>query len=214
MDINLFKVLTSKLKQNTLAGGVAHSIMAPPYRIEKFKFSPTSEMKPKMAAVLLLLYPNEFGEMNFVLTRRRIYNGMHSGQISFPGGKPDPLDNDLWATALRETHEEIGILPDEVRYIRSLSKLYVPPTNFLIIPYLGYLQSPYVFLPDPREVEAILEISLMDFINKESELTNQLNSNSTTITVPAYIFDQNVVWGATAMILSEFKMLFSAVLAK
>ena len=214
MDLTLFKVLLSKLKQNKLAGRVAHSLMAPPYRMVKFKSTQISEMKPRMAAVLLLLYPNEFGEMNFVLTRRRVYNGMHSGQISFPGGKPDPLDNDLWATALRETYEEIGILPDEVIYIRNLSKLYVPPSNFLIIPYLGYLQTPDVFKPDPREVEAILEISLMDFINKESVLTKQLNSNSTTITVPAYIFDQNVVWGATAMILSEFKMLFSSLLSK
>ena len=214
MNLTLFKVLTTKLKQNTLAGEVAHSVMAPPNRIENIKSSLITEMKPKMASVLLLLYPNEFGEMNFVLTRRRVYNGMHSGQISFPGGKPDPLDNDLWATALRETHEEIGILSDEVTYIRSLSKLYVPPSNFLIIPYLGYLQSPYTFKPDPREVDAILEISLMDFINKESVMTKQLNSNSTSIEVPAYIFDKNVVWGATAMILSEFRMLFSAVLAK
>jgi len=214
MDLALFKVLISKLKQNKLAGGVAHSLMVPPYRMDKLKSTLISEMKPKMASVLLLLYPNEAGEMNFVLTRRRVYNGVHSGQISFPGGKPDHLDNDLWATALRETHEEVGIPSDEVRYIRSLSKLYVPPSNFLIIPYMGYLQSPYVFKPDPKEVEAILEISLMDFINKKSVLTKQLNSNSTCITVPAYIFDQNVVWGATAMILSEFKMLFSAVLAK
>ena len=214
MNLNLFKVLTTKLKQNTLAGEVAHSVMAPPYRIENIKSSLITEMKPKMASVLLLLYPNEFGEMNFVLTRRREYNGMHSGQISFPGGKPDLLDNDLWATALRETHEEIGILSYEVKYIRSLSKLYVPPSNFLIVPFVGYLQSPYTFKPDPREVDAILEISLMDFISKESVLTKQLNSNSNSIVVPAYIFDKNEVWGATAMILSEFKMLFSAVLAK
>ena len=79
---------------------------------------------------------------------------------------------------------------------------------------MGYLQSPYTFKPNPREVDAILEISLMDFINKKSVLTKRLNSNSTSIVVPAYIFDKNVVWGATAMILSEFKMLFSAVLAK
>ena len=79
---------------------------------------------------------------------------------------------------------------------------------------MGYLQSPYTFKPDPREVDAILEIPLMDFINKESVLTKLLNSNSTSIVVPAYIFDKNVVWGATAMILSEFKMLFTAWLFK
>ena len=95
MDLTLFTVLTSKLKQNKLAGAVAHSHMAPPYRMEKFKSTLISKMKPKMASVLLLLYPNKFGEMNFALTRRREYYGMHSGQISFPGGKPDLLDNDL-----------------------------------------------------------------------------------------------------------------------
>jgi hypothetical protein len=79
---------------------------------------------------------------------------------------------------------------------------------------MGYLQSPYVFKSDPKEVEAILEISLTDFLNKKSVLTKQLNSDSTSITVPAYVFDQNAVWGATAMILSEFKMLFSTELLK
>ena len=111
-------------------------------------------------------------------------------------------------------HEEVGISPDEVKFLRLLTQLFVSPSNFLIVPYVGYLEKPCVFEPDPREVESILEISLRDLINNKPLMTEQLTSNSSAVNVPAYVFDQNEIWGATAMILSEFKMLFSAVLLK
>lgn len=214
MDITSFFNLITKLKENPLAGRAAHSLLAPPHRMEQLKSTSISNIKPKNAAVLLLFYPSKAGEINFVLTRRRVYNGAHSGQISFPGGKPEPLDDDLWATALRETHEEVGISPDKVKFLRLLTQLFVPPSNFLIVPYVGYVEKPCVFEPDPKEVESILEISLRDLINNKPLMTEQLTSNSSAVNVPAYVFDQNQIWGATAMILSEFKMLFSAVLPK
>ena len=173
-----------------------------------------TKMKPKKAGVLLLFYPNARGEVNFVLTRRKVYKGVHSSQISFPGGKPEPLDDDLWATALRETHEEVGVESHQVKYFRSLTQLYVPPSNFLIVPYVGYLEKTCVFLPDSEEVDAILEISLEDLINNQPMMTKQRTSSAKFVEVPAYIFDQNEVWGATAMILSEFQMLFTVGLSK
>ncbi|MGA0373124.1 MAG: NUDIX hydrolase [Flavobacteriaceae bacterium] len=117
---------------------------------------------------------------------------------------------DLWATALRETHEEVGVSSDQVKYLRSLTELYVPPSNFLIIPFVGYSDKTCVFRPDPNEVDSILEISLQDFINKKSIMTKQATSSWSSDKVPAYIFDNNEIWGATAMILSEFKMLLTA----
>lgn len=204
----------TKLKENRLAGEVAHSLLAPPHRMKQLKSIPISKRKPKKASVLLLFYPNAEGEINFVLIRRRVYKGVHSGQISFPGGKPEPLDKDLWQTALRETYEEVGITSDQVRFLRSLTQIYVPPSNFLIVPYVGFVETPCIFTPDPKEVEAILEISFKDFIDKKPTITNQQTSTTTSVLVPAYVFDQDEVWGATAMILSEFKMLFSAVVSK
>jgi 8-oxo-dGTP pyrophosphatase MutT (NUDIX family) len=214
MDLISFLGWLTKLKENQLDGRVAHALLAPPVRLEQMKTLSKTNIKPKKAAVLLLFYPNALGEVNFVLTRRKIYNGLHSGQISFPGGKPEPLDDDLWATALRETHEEVGIPSHQVKYFRSLTQLYVPPSNFLIIPYVGYVEKNCVFSPDPEEVDAILEISLEGLINNQPKMTIQRTSFSNALEVPAYVFDQNEVWGATAMILSEFKMLFQAGLFK
>lgn len=214
MDLTSFLSLSTKLKENRLAGSLAHSLLAPPDRMKQLKSIPISNSKPKKAAVLLLFYPSEQGELHFVLTRRRVYKGVHSGQISFPGGKPESFDDDLWSTALRETQEEVGIPSDQVNYLRSLTQLYVPPSNFLIIPYVGYIEKPCFFKPDPKEVEAILEISFSNFIDNTPTMTKQHTSSEALVDVPAYIFDQNEVWGATAMILSEFKMLFSSVLPK
>ncbi len=204
----------TKLKENQLDGRVAHSLLAPPNRTEQFRSIPTTKLKPKKAAVMLLFYPNAAGEVSFVLTRRKKYKGAHSGQISFPGGKPEFSDDDLWETSLRETHEELGIASDQVKYLRPLTKLYVPPSNFLIFPYVGYLENPCFFSPDPYEVDAILEISLKSLINNKPKVIKLPPSSLTSTEVPAYIFDQNEVWGATAMILSEFKMLFTAGLSK
>ena len=170
--------------------------------------------KIKRAAVLLLLYPNAKDKVSFVLTRRKVYNGVHSGQISFPGGKPEKSDDNLWSTALRETHEEIGVSLDQIKHLRSLTEIYVPPSNFMIIPYVGYSEKSCVFKPDPSEVDVILEISLQDLIIKTPKITKQATSSWGTINVPSYVFQHHEVWGATAMILSEFKMLLTAQLFK
>tara|TARA_B100001057_G_scaffold68670_1_gene62410 strand:- start:408 stop:1052 length:645 start_codon:yes stop_codon:yes gene_type:complete len=214
MNLISFLSLLTKLKENRLAGSVAHTLLAPPQRMAQLNSISMTKMKPKKAGVLLLFYPNARGEVNFVLIRRKVYKGAHSGQISFPGGKPEPLDDDLWATALRETQEEVGVKSHQVKYFRSLTQLYVPPSNFLIVPYVGYLEKTCVFSPDSEEVDAILEISLESMINNQPMMTKQHISPANYVEVPAYVFDQNEVWGATAMILSEFQMLFTAGLSK
>lgn len=214
MELAYFLHLLTKLKENRLPGGVAHSLLAPPYRMAQLRAMQTKTIKFKKAAVLLLFYPNAQGKVSFVLTRRKVYRGPHSGQISLPGGKPEPLDDDLWATALRETHEEVGISSNHVEYLISLTELYVPPSNFLIIPFVGYVKKNCVFKPDPKEVDAILEISLQGLINNKPMMTKQSVSYGGSIEVPAFVFDEHEVWGATAMILSEFKMLITAGLSK
>ena len=214
MEYSFFLNLLTNLKEISLPGSVAHSLLAPPKRMDQVRSTLKTSTKIKRAAVLLLLYPNAKDKVSFVLTRRKVYNGVHSGQISFPGGKPEKSDDNLWSTALRETHEEIGVSLDQIKHLRSLTEIYVPPSNFLIIPYVGYSEKSCVFKPDPSEVDVILEISLQDLIIKTPKITKQATSSWGTINVPSYVFQHHEVWGATAMILSEFKMLLTAQLFK
>lgn len=214
MEYSFFLNLLTNLKEISLPGSVAHSLLAPPKRMDQVRSILKTSTKIKKAAVLLLLYPNAKDKVSFVLTRRKVYDGVHSGQISFPGGKPEKSDDNLWSTALRETHEEIGVSLDQIKHLRSLTELFVPPSNFLIIPYVGYSEKSCVFKPDPTEVDAILEISLQDLISKTPKITKQATLSWGTINVPSYVFEHHEVWGATAMILSEFKMLLTAQLFK
>lgn len=174
----------------------------------------STKIKSKNAAVLLHLSPTSLGEVNFVLIQRNVYQGAHSGQISFPGGKPEIQDDSLWDTALREAHEEVGLLPSRVEFVRSLSELYVPPSNFLISPFVGFSDTPCDFKPEPTEVNSIIKISLKSLLEKQAVMTKQLASSQKEIEVPTYVFDDHQVWGATAMILSEFKMLLTTEFCK
>ncbi|MEK9516995.1 MAG: CoA pyrophosphatase [Flavobacteriaceae bacterium] len=210
MEYSFFINLLTNLREINLPGRVAHSLLAPPQRMSQLRSIQNTSIKLKKAAVLLLLYPNAEGKVSFVLTRRKVYKGVHSGQISFPGGKPEPSDDDLWATALRETHEEVGVSSDQVKYLRLLTELYVPPSDFLIIPFVGYSEETCVFKPDPTEVDAILEIPLQGLISKKPMMKKQDTSSCGSVKVPTYVFDHHQVWGATAMILSEFQMLLTA----
>ena len=214
MKFTTFLSLLSKLKQISLAGEFAHSLLAPPYRMGQLKSLNVSNVKPKKAAVLLHFSPDLYGKVKFVLIQRHVYNGTHSGQISFPGGKPEAQDENLWTTALREAQEEVRLVSNRVKYICSLSNFYVPPSNFLITPFLGYSEKRCVFTPQPEEVDGIIEILLEDLIQKEPVMTKQRTSTSHFIDVPTYVFDRHQVWGATAMILSEFKILLNAGLSK
>ncbi|MEK9603930.1 MAG: CoA pyrophosphatase [Flavobacteriaceae bacterium] len=214
MELTVFKSLIAKLKENDLPADNAHSLLAPPLRMKQLQKLDSTKIKSKNAAVLLHLSPSFLGEMNFVLIQRNVYEGAHSGQISFPGGKPEIQDDSLWDTALREAHEEVGLPPSRVEFVRALSKLYVPPSNFLISPFVGLSYTPCDFKPDPTEVNAIIKISLKDLIEKQAVMTKQLASSLNEIEVPTYVFDDHQVWGATAMILSEFKILLTTGLCK
>ena len=214
MEFDDFLRLFTKLKKNKVDAGIAHSLLAPNIRDEQIKQTHMEDIKPKNAAVLLLVYPNTNGEMSLLLIRRNQYKGTHSRQISFPGGKLESQDIDLWSTALRETFEEVGISSNQIFLIRPLSQLYVPPSNFLISPFLAYTKHPCEFVPDRKEVDKIIEIPLKNLISTEPFMTKQYSSSLELIYAPAYIFDQDEVWGATAMILSEFKMLLIASLFK
>jgi len=160
------------------------------------------------ASVLLLFYPyNDNGrspELYLTLTRRREYPGVHSGQISLPGGRREK-DESLQATALRETTEEIGVSPAKLEVMGQLSTLYTPPSNFCIYPFVAFSPTRPTFQPDPREVAELIEVPLdllVDPVIRKKETWHFENYGKRQ--VPFFDVYGHKVWGATAMILSEF----------
>jgi len=213
MKFDSFKKSIPKIKNLDLPGREAQLKMAPAMRREELEAIASKSLNPKRAAVMCLFYPNERDETFFVLILRKTYKGVHSNQVGFPGGKVEDKDIDLQHTALRETEEEIGISTDKIRVYKQCSNIYIPPSNFTVLPFIGILNETPIFRPQESEVEAILEVALTDFLSDENVITKTLETSyAQQIKVPAFLLNDQVVWGATAMMLSEIKQLLKEIL--
>jgi 8-oxo-dGTP pyrophosphatase MutT (NUDIX family) len=157
----------------------------------------------KKSSVMVLVYPFQ-GFLYTVFIKRSEYKGVHSGQISFPGGMSEATDHSLVFTALREVFEEIGIPASAISVIGQLTSLHIPVSNVNVYPFVGITQSRPVFIPDPAEVESPIETRLEDLINPANCKSKLMQINDQVIKVPYYDIQDNHIWGATAMILSEF----------
>lgn len=155
---------------------------------------------------MILLYPHN-GDIYLPLMKRPVYQGAHSGQVSFPGGKFEPEDLDLKMTALRETEEEIGVKSSQVEVIGELSELFIIASNFKVFPTIGFVKERPVFIPDAVEVEHVLEVSLSHLQDLSKRGIEEMAFGDYTINSPYFDVDGHVVWGATAMMLSEFLQL-------
>lgn len=164
------------------------------------------------AGVLLLLYPRH-GQLAFVLTRRSEDVASHKGQISLPGGSLEPGDRDPAETALRETCEEIDVCRADIEIVGALTPLYVIVSDFEIHPFVGYLPERPAFRPATLEVAQIIEMSLGDLIDPTVKVQERWNIRGYDLDVPFYRIDGQAVWGATAIILSEFEGRLASVLA-
>lgn len=206
MDFDYFQHIISRIKTSEIGGLDAQFKLAPKIRL-KYSDEKINALTPKKAAVTALFYPNNENETCFLLTLRAEYNGTHSSQISFPGGKFDPADHSLQSTALRETYEEVGVKVREISLFKQMTDVYIPPSNFLVTPFLGFLKTPPEFQKN-HEVEELISISVTDLLKDSSVSTTTLSTSyAKNMEVPCFILNNYVVWGATAMMLNEIKEL-------
>jgi 8-oxo-dGTP pyrophosphatase MutT (NUDIX family) len=185
---------------NSLPGIEAQKKMAPQHRNIVFNNSDNSPAKE--AAVAIILYPKN-NKLCTVFIKRPEYDGPHSAQISFPGGKFEENDSDLIQTAVRETKEEIGICADDLTIISTLSNLYIPVSNIKVLPVLCFLPYTPEFNIDKSEVEHIIEVDINKIFSANSRKNKTITINNKAINAPYYDLYNNHVWGATAMIISE-----------
>lgn len=189
-----------RLKLNKpLPGHEAHSVIMP----ERKKVSQIDEIKmARKSAVLLLLYPIN-GELQLVFIMRSTYKGVHSAQISFPGGKAEQTDLNLEATALREAQEELNIEPTHIDVLGKLSTLYVPPSNFIIHPFVGYQKTEPNFKLQEREVEALIKYPLDALLDSKALIRKKIKIETIDREVKGFLLNDQLLWGATAMITNE-----------
>lgn len=189
-----------------LAGAAACMSMAPGYRLEP-EFD-LADGEWREAAVLILLYADR-GTARFPLMLRPSGAGAHAGQVSLPGGSRESGES-LEACALREAREELGVDPASVRVVRALSPLAVPPSRFVVSPFVGVAGSRPAFAPAAAEVAALYEPSLDDLLDAAARCEDEAPFGGRLWRVPYYRLAGQRVWGATAMILSELEAMLSS----
>lgn len=192
----------------TLPGEAAQKLMLPQLE-QQDRFNQHLISRARPSAVIIMFYPFK-GRIYFPLIQRPFYAGAHSGQISLPGGKKEQHDQDLIDTALRETEEEIGVKVKKEQILGCLSTLFVPVSNFNIWPMVAAVEATPAFKPDPVEVANIIQCPLNHLLDPGNVKATTITTRSNLkINAPYFSIQEQIVWGATAMILSELKAILS-----
>lgn len=205
------------LKQHLLNGfeqglpGDVEQLKMAPYNRTARNIAKVVNPRPRESAVLLLIYPNENEQPHFVLMQRPPHPGAHGSQVSLPGGKREEYDASLMHTALRETSEELGVDSTVIEVLGELTSVYIPPSGFMVYPFIGITEQKLRFQPDSREVKYLIESPVSTLLKPDVIKQKKIPIGLSKLKVNTPYFDirNHVVWGATAMILSEFKALVS-----
>lgn len=204
---SLIEALRDALDQ-PLPGYSAHLKMSSMQRIREMMKVPADLKKAIPSSVLILLYPLASGnDAGIVLIQRPFYEGVHGGQISLPGGRFEDSDADLLQTAIRESKEEIGLDPGILTILGKVSDLYIPPSNYIVTPFLGYCMEKPSFWPDPAEVDGIIEIPVTKLLDDHHIGCRVITVRGMQIEAPCFEINGHIIWGATAMILNELKVI-------
>jgi 8-oxo-dGTP pyrophosphatase MutT (NUDIX family) len=161
----------------------------------------------RVSAVMALIFEAS-GEHYIIVIERQDYDGKHSGQMGFPGGKWEEQDETELAAALRETQEEIGIDPASIVVLGSLTNVYIPVSNFLVHPFVGFLDRRPDLKIDEREVKAVFPFKLSELLNPDNKIETTINVSKemTLKNVPAFLIGGKIIWGATALMLNELRI--------
>ncbi len=206
MTFDDFLNILSKIKNLELPAEASHLKMMPPFRQELLELQRDAIKNAKNAGVMALFYPDFENQTRFVLIQRKPHQGVHSSQIAFPGGKYEKQDQTIEYTALRETFEEVGVPINLINVVKKLSQVYIPPSNFYVHPFIGFSSKRPNFIKQENEVDAIVEVALNHFLDDKTVVVKKVKTSySIAAQVPAFELNNQVVWGATAMILSEIK---------
>ena len=213
MHFETFIKSVPHIAQSSLPGIDSQLKMSPPFRKELIAQQQELMKQSRKAGVMALFYPNIKGITHLVLILRKTYHGVHSAQIGFPGGKLEPEDSSIEYAALRETYEEVGVPIESVKVIKALTEVYIPPSNFTVYPFIGITENTPIFTKQDDEVEAIIELQLQELFHDGNQTSQRvMTSLNMEVEVPAFELNGYLVWGATAMMLSEIKDLLKTVL--
>jgi 8-oxo-dGTP pyrophosphatase MutT (NUDIX family) len=182
-----------------LPGELAHERMAANSR---WRQTTKPNDRTRKSAVLILFYPYQ-ASIYLPLILRPKYDGVHAGQMAFPGGRYERTDRDLVQTALREAQEEIGIRVSDVTVLGQLTELFIPPSNFYVLPVVGVMMAKPDFYPDPHEVDQVIEVPLDTIIDPAIVGRMDMTVRGVEVDAPFYEIQNFRVWGATAMMISE-----------
>ena len=192
-----------RIFKQDLPGLPAQLKMAPPNRAEQLLNSKEKTPSARQSAVMILLFHDK-GALKTVFIKRSEYDGVHSGQISFPGGRFEKCDKSFEDTALRETWEEVGVKKEAIEIIGQLTDVYIPPSNFIVKVFVGYCTEKPNYSIDKREVQKVIEIEMKRLAELNTIAQMVIYSSS----VPCYRIENIEIWGATAMIISELLAVF------
>lgn len=213
MNFDIFLKSISKIKHIPLPGQESQAKMSPSYRAALMSGQADLMANARKAGVMALFYPDVQHQTKLILILRKTYSGVHSAQVGFPGGKLELDDPSLEYAALRETYEEVGVVMGTVQVIKALTELYIPPSNFMVYPFLGVASQTPEFKKQDDEVEDLIEVVLEDFVSDDHVGSQMLmTSLGKNVEVPVFKLNGHTVWGATAMMLSEIKDLLKKVL--
>ncbi|MCE7061077.1 CoA pyrophosphatase [Dyadobacter sp. CY343] len=205
-SFSLFTEQLAKKLKYPLPGDSAHKLMQASSKL-RLTFKPNS--RTRKSAILILFYPHQ-NEIYFPLILRPAYDGVHSGQVAFPGGRYELTDKDLIRTALREAQEEIGLRLNDVKILGILTELFIPASNFYVLPVIAAMPYRPDFYPDPREVEDIFEIKLEEISDINIIGSSDIQVRGEQVHAPHYMVQGYKIWGATAMMISELLTVLNA----